>query len=67
MEIFDNFDDVINKLGKIDKKKPITHVIFVQDHSGSMEVKTSKDDTKRADFARNNFNEHINKAKGKRM
>ena len=58
------FDDIANDLSRIgiDIEMPIVHAIFVQDHSGSMDIKTKSGQT-RAQLATNNFNEQLAKIK----
>jgi len=62
MENTSYFDDITNKLNRIgiDTEIPIVHAIFVNDHSGSMQVKTESGQT-RAMLATKNFNEQLAK------
>jgi len=62
MENTSYFDDITNELNRIgiDTEMPIVHAIFVNDHSGSMQVKTESGQT-RAQLATNNFNEQLAK------
>jgi len=58
------FDDISKDLSRIgiDINMPIVHAIFVQDHSGSMDIKTDSGQ-KRAELATSNFNEQLAKIK----
>lgn len=62
MENTSYFDDITNDLSRIgiDIEMPIVHAIFVNDHSGSMAIKTDSGQT-RAQLATNNFNEQLAK------
>lgn len=60
MENSDIFDDITNDLNRIGIELPIVHAIFVNDHSGSMEIKTDGGQ-KRGELATSNFNEQLAK------
>ena len=65
MESKEIFDDITNQLDRIgiETDLPIVHAIFVNDHSGSMDLKIdhTENGQKRSDLATSNFNEQLAK------